>query len=152
MLENMLANYLPDRVMSSCFSRRTLLCAAGAPLLLKGGAGRHADLPDPSFDFRTFFVAWGDTTEPEFYRFLDEVKPEIVQVGFYGPMFHGYADNPASTGYMMRLAVPGQHEALASQRKVNDEIHRRGLKVVAHFQIINIIQKGGGKENNFAEF
>lgn len=115
-------------------------------------AGRHPDLPDPSFDFRTFFVAWGDTTKSEFYRFLDEVKPEIVQVGFYGPMFHGYADNPASTGYMMRLAVSGQHEALASQRKVNDEIHRRGLKVVAHFQIVNVIQKGGGMENNFAEF
>jgi hypothetical protein len=35
---------------------------------------------------------------------------------------------------------------------MNDEIHRRGLKVMAHFQIINVIQKGGGRENNFAEF
>ena len=84
--------------------RGAVLGAASAPLLLQGEAGRHPDLPDPSFDFRTFLVAWGDTTQPEFYRFLDEVKPEIVQVGFYGPMFHGYADNPASTGYMMRLA------------------------------------------------
>jgi hypothetical protein len=113
---------------------------------------RHGDLPDPEFDVRTFFMSWGNTTTPEFYRFLDDVKPELVLAGFYGPMFHGYADNPASTGYMMRLPVPGQREALAAQRKVNDEIHRRGLKVMAHFQIINVIQKGGGRDNNFAGF
>ncbi len=133
-------------------SRREFLTTASGPLILKGGAGRHPDLPDPNFDIRTFFVSWGNTTKPEFYRFLDEVKPELVQAGFYGPMLHGYADNPSSTGYMMQLPVPGQREVLAAQRQVNDEIHRRGLKVVAHFQMINVIQKGGGKENNFAEF
>ncbi|MBL8295890.1 MAG: hypothetical protein JNN08_28865 [Bryobacterales bacterium] len=131
-------------------SRREWLVGAGAPFLLQ--AVRHGDLPDPSFDVRTFFMSWGNTTTPEFYRFLDDVKPELVLAGFYGPMFHGYADNPASTGYMMRLPVSGQREALAAQRKVNDEIHRRDLKVMAHFQIINVIQKGGGRENNFAEF
>lgn len=132
-------------------TRRTLLAAA-APQALWSAPRTHPDLPRGDFDIRTFFVAWGDTTKPQFYRFLDEVKPELVQVGFYGPMFHGYADNPASTGYMMRLPVPGQREALAAQREVNDQIHRRGLKVIAHFQMINVIQKGGGKENNFAEF
>ncbi|MCC6860699.1 MAG: hypothetical protein IT158_19180 [Bryobacterales bacterium] len=136
----------------TAISRRGFLCASGAPLLLKGAPGRHPDLPDADFDFRTFFVTWGDTTTPAFYRFLEEVRPEMVQAGFYGPLFHGYADNPASTGYMMRLPVAGQREALAAQRRVNDEIHRRGLKVAAHFQIINVIQKGGGRENNFAEF
>ncbi|MBK9167164.1 MAG: hypothetical protein IPM24_06830 [Bryobacterales bacterium] len=127
-------------------SRRSILTAAGAPLLLRGAS------PSDGRRFRTFFMSWGNTTQPEFYRFLDEVRPEVVQAGFYGPMFHGYADNPASTGYMMRLPVSGQREALAAQRKVNEEIHRRGLKVVAHFQMINVIQKGGGHENNFAEF
>jgi hypothetical protein len=87
-------------------SRRELLVRAGAPFLLQ--AVRHGDLPDPEFDVRTFFMSWGNTTTPEFYRFLDDVKPELVLAGFYGPMFHGYADNPASTGYMMRLPVPGQ--------------------------------------------
>lgn len=131
-------------------SRRELLVGAGTPFLLPGVV--HRDLPDPGFDVRTFFVSWGNTTTPEFYRFLEEVKPELVLAGFYGPMFHGYADNPASTGYMMRLPVAGQREALAAQRKVNDEIHRRGLKVMAHFQIINVIEKGGGRDDNFAEF
>ncbi|MCC6585464.1 MAG: hypothetical protein IT168_01985 [Bryobacterales bacterium] len=132
-------------------SRRQLLAATSSPLVLKA-AGTHADLPDPNFDLRTFFVSWGDTTKPQFTRFLDEVKPDLVLAGFYGPMFHGYADNPASTGYMMRLPVPGQREALAAQREVNNQIHARGLKVMAHFQMINVIQKGGGREDNFAEF
>lgn len=138
--------------MKLTFTRRSLLGAAVLPVSGRAAAGRHPDLPDPGFDFRTFFVSWGDTTTAEFRRFLDDVRPELVQACFYGPMFHGYADNPASTGYMMRLPVPGQRAALAAQRQVIQDVHRRGLKVVAHFQIINVIQKGGGRANNFAEF
>jgi len=102
-------------------------------------SGRFPDLPDPDFHFNTFLVSWGGTTSPEFRSFIEAARPEIVQVGFYGPLFHGYADNPKSTGYPMQLPVAGQREALEAQRKVNEQIHKLGLKVVAHFQMVNVI-------------
>src|SRR5262245_41350681 len=40
--------------------------------------------------FRTFYVTWGATEKPDFARYLEEVRPDIVQAGWYGPMFHGY--------------------------------------------------------------
>ena len=96
-------------------------------LIAAGKSGRHPDLPKPDFHFNTFLVSWGGTTSPEFGKFLDAARPEIVQVGFYGPLFHGFADQPKSTGYPMQLPVSGQREALAAQRKVNEQVHALGL-------------------------
>ncbi len=93
--------------MKRALTGRGLLGAAALPRAGRAAAGRHPDLPDPSFDFRAFFVSWGDTTTAEFRRFLDDVRPAWVQAWFYGPVFRGYADNPASTGYLMRLPVSG---------------------------------------------
>lgn len=112
---------------------------------------RHADLPDPDFDFHTFVCTWGHTTTPEFDRFLDAAKPEIVQVGFYGPLFHGYADSEKATGYPMRLPVRGQREALKVQTEVNRSIHAKGLKVVGHFQMVNVIAQTN-EWNYFLDF
>ena len=113
--------------------------------------GPHPDLPNPQFSFNTFLVSWGGTTTPEFGKFLTAVKPAIVQVGFYGPMFHGYADNPKSTGYPMQLPVSGQREALVAQTEVNAQIHKHGLKVIGHFQMVNVIADLK-KRNNFFVF
>jgi len=97
------------------------------------------DLPNPGFNFKTFFCTWGGTTDKAFADFLASARPEIVQIGFYGPMFHGYADNPESTGYPMQLPVAGQIEAIAVQRKINHLVHNYGLKVIGHFQMVNVI-------------
>ena len=111
----------------------------------------HPDLPDPGFGFRSFYVTWGGTTNAVFERFLREARPEIVQCGFYGPLFHGYADDPKSVGYPMQLPVAGQREALAVQREVNRTIHRLGLKVVGHFQTVNVIADPA-RTNGFFDF
>lgn len=111
----------------------------------------HMDLPDPEFGFRSFYVTWGGTTNAVFARFLREVRPEIVQCGFYGPMFHGYADDPKSMGYPMQLPVSGQREALAVQSEDNRTIHKLGLKVVGHFQTVNVIADPA-RTNGFFDF
>ncbi len=107
------------------------------------------DLPQPGFGFKTFFCTWGGTDSPEFKKFLTVARPEVVQVGFYGPMFHGYADNPLSTGYPMQIPVSGQHRALAVQRRINDMIHSLGLKVIGHFQMVNVIINDTHKDDFF---
>ena len=119
--------------------------------LASAAVAAHPDLPDPEFGFRSFCVAWGGTTNAVFERFLREARPEIVQCGFYGPMFHGYADDPRSTGYPMQLPVSGQRAALAVQREVNRKIRKLGLKVVGHFQTVNAIADPG-RTNGFLAF
>ncbi len=100
---------------------------------------RWPDLPGGGDPFRTFLVTWTDNGSPEMIEFLRDAKPEIVQVGFYGPMFHSYAYHAKSTGYPMQLPVAGEREALARQAEINREIHDLGLRVIGHFQMCNVI-------------
>ncbi len=83
--------------------------------------------------------------------YLREARPGIVQIGNYGAMFHGYADDKRSTGWPMQLPVAGQREALAFQRDLNDKVHKLGLNVVGHFRLIKVM--GNWKEQTgFVEF
>ena len=51
--------------------------------------------------------------------YLEEARPQIVQIGNYGAMFHGYAGNPKFTGWPMPLPVSGEKAALAYQNELN---------------------------------
>lgn len=136
------------RVLVACVIAAAVAARPGAAMASSGG---HRDLPDPDFSFRSFYVTWGGTTNAEFEAFLKAARPRVVQAGFYGPMFHGYADDPASTGYPMQLPVAGQREALAVQRRVNERVHRLGAKVVGHFQMVNVIADPA-RTNGFLAF
>ena len=110
-----------------------------------------ADLPDEDFHLSRFFVSWGGTATEPFFNFVREAKPQIVQAGFYGPMFHGYADDPRSTGYPMQLPIAGQQAALSSQVETNRKLHELGVKVVGHFQMVNVIADAE-KQDGFLDF
>jgi len=71
--------------------------------------------------------------------YLATARPEIVQIGNYGAMFHGYADHPRSTKTPMMLPVVGERQALAFQKELNDKVHALGLKVVGHFRLIKVM-------------
>lgn len=101
--------------------------------------GQHEDLPDPDFDFKTFFVTRPGLTDPTFDAYLKEAQPEIVQVGYYGPMLHGYGDSKGATGYPMNLPASGVDNLLDIFGDVNSRIHEQGLKAVGHFQTGKVI-------------
>ncbi len=88
--------------------------------------------------FRTFFVTRSLAHE-RLLPFLESARPEIVQIGNYGAMFHGYADNPRSTRTPMMLPVVGERKALQFQRQLNDRVHALGLKVVGHFRLVKVM-------------
>jgi len=111
--------------------------------------GPWDDLPNGGLPFRTFFVTWTKNGTPEMFDYLKRAKPEVVQVGFYGPMFHGYAHHPKSTGYPMQLPVHGERATLARQREINRQIHQLlpDAKVIGHFQMCNVV---GNTDEPFA--
>ncbi len=73
--------------------------------------------------------------EPEFVDFLAEARPQVVQMGFYGPQMYGLAETEAGGGYPMRLPVQGIREVLDWQKDFNRKVHELGGKVLGHFSM-----------------
>ena len=95
--------------------------------------------------FRTFFVTRSLAHE-RLMEYLESARPEIVQIGNYGAMFHGFADDPRATKSPMMLPVVGERAALDFQKKLNKRLHGLGLKVVGHFRLIKVM--GDWKEQS----
>jgi len=90
--------------------------------------------------FRTFYVTWGATEKPEFTRYLEEVRPDIVQAGWYGPMFHGFVGLKQSTGYPMQLPVSGLSACWEQWKEMHGKVRANGGRSVAHFTVTNVIR------------
>lgn len=99
----------------------------------------HDDLPEPGFSFHTFFVTRPGLTDPAFEKYLEDAKPQIVQVGFHGPMLHSHGITKGATGYPMNLPAQGVDQLLAIYRDVHAKAHARGLRVVGHFPLSKVI-------------
>lgn len=106
--------------------------ASGADKVLEPPAENSGQRP------RTFFVTRSLGHEL-LMPYLEEARPEIVQIGNYGAMFHGYADNPKSMKTPMMLPVFGERAALAFQKELNKSVHSLGLKVVGHFRLTKVM-------------
>lgn len=99
--------------------------------------GDSSENPNES-SFRTLFVTRSLTHE-NLVPYLKTARPETVQVGNYGAMFHGYADNPKSMKTPMMLPVSGERAALEFQRQLNASVHDLGLRVVGHFRLVKVM-------------
>jgi len=106
--------------------------ASGADKALEHPAEKLEQRP------RTFFVTRSLGHE-RLLPYLEEARPEIVQFGNYGAMFHGYADDPKSTKTPMMLPVSGERAALAFQKELNERVHGLGLKIVGHFRLTKVM-------------
>ena len=70
--------------------------------------------------------------------FIDEVQPQLVQVGFYGCDFWSFAHVPESVeGKCKELPGRWKSEGLRAQwfENLNKELHKRGIIVVGHFDV-----------------
>ncbi len=73
--------------------------------------------------------------QPEFIDFLAEIRPQVVQMGFYGPQLYALAETDKGGGYPMSLPVRGIREALDWQKEFNRKVHDMGGKVLGHFSM-----------------
>ena len=88
--------------------------------------------------FRTFFVTRSLAHE-RLIEYLETARPEVVQIGNYGAMFHGFADNPKATKSPMMLPVVGERAALDFQKKLNQKTQALGAEVVGHFRLVKVM-------------
>lgn len=126
-----------------------LLLVGSAPILAVAQPQRP-QRPHDDFRYRTFFVTRSLSHE-RLLPFLKEARPDLVQIGNYGAMFHGYADNPKSTGWPMQLPVSGEIAALKFQRDLNAKVHGLGLSVVGHFRLVKVMGHWG-EQTGFVEY
>src|SRR4026208_1081313 len=50
-------------------------------------------------EFTRMLAHWSGYASPEYLSFVDEAKPEVAQVGFYGAHFWSLVDTPFGGGY-----------------------------------------------------
>jgi hypothetical protein len=105
-------------------------------LALAGPAGADEKAP---LRFNRLVAHWVDYGRPEYLAFIDEARPEVVQVGFYGAHFYSLAHTPHGGGYPGHFPVRGLKEFGDWQAKLNAELHRRGARVVGHFNVTFLV-------------
>jgi hypothetical protein len=86
-------------------------------------------------EFTRMIAHWSDYGDPGYLSFVDDAKPEVAQVGFYGAHFWSLADTPHGGGYPMNLPVRGRRECGDWFARLNAELHERGVKVVGHLNV-----------------
>jgi hypothetical protein len=86
-------------------------------------------------EFTRMVAHWDAYSDPAYLAFIEEAKPELVQVGFYGAHFWSLADTPYGKGYPAHLPVQGHRECAEWFARLNAELHHRGAKVVGHMNV-----------------
>jgi hypothetical protein len=89
----------------------------------------------PRVEFTRMIAHWSGYADPGYLAFVDDAKPEIAQVGFYGAHFWSLAGTSSYGGYPSHLPVRGHLECGEWFERLNSELHRRGVKVVGHINV-----------------
>src|SRR5216117_1043419 len=86
-------------------------------------------------EFTRMVAHWSDYSDPGYLPFIEEAKPEVVQVGFYGAHFWSLADTPFGGGYPAHLPARGHRQCAEWFSQLNADLHRRGAKVIGHLNV-----------------
>lgn len=108
---------------------------AGGVLVLAVCLGASELRAQDRLEFTRMVAHWADYADPGYLSFIEDAKPEIVQVGFYGAHFWGLVDTPFGSGYPAHFPVRGHRECAAWFRRLNGELHSRGARVIGHLNL-----------------
>jgi hypothetical protein len=105
-----------------------------AGVILIAAGFLHAE-PPRRLEFTRMIAHLAGYGEPGYLKFIDDTKPEIAQVGWYGAHFYSLAHTPHGKGYPANFPVQGLRECGDWFTDLNRELHKRGVKVVGHFNV-----------------
>jgi dienelactone hydrolase len=100
----------------------------------------------PRVEFTRMIAHWAEYGDADYLKFVEDAKPEICQIGFYGGHFYSLAHTPQFNGYPAHFPVQGLNECGKWFTERNAEIHKRGSKVVGHFNIEFLVGEPESKD------
>lgn len=100
----------------------------------------------PPLEFTRMIAHWADYADPDYLPFVEEARPELVQVGFYGAHFWSLANTAHGSGYPAHFPVQGHRECAAWFARLNRELHARNAKVIGHLNVKFLVGDPSGPE------
>ncbi|MCS6852266.1 MAG: hypothetical protein NZ700_13970 [Gemmataceae bacterium] len=100
----------------------------------------------PRLEFTRLIAHWDQYADPAYLTFVEEARPEIVQVGFYGAHFWSLAHTPQYKGYPAHFPVQGLDECGAWFAELNRQLRQRGARVVGHFNVTFLVGDPDGPQ------
>lgn len=89
----------------------------------------------PRPEFTRLVAHWAEYADPDYLSFIEEARPDVAQIGFYGGHFWSLAHTPQYKGYPAHFPVQGLNECGSWFQERNAELHKRKVKVVGHFNV-----------------
>ncbi len=95
-------------------------------------------------EFTRLIAHWAEYGDDDYLRFVEEARPEVCQIGFYGGHFYSLAHTPQYKGYPAHFPVQGLAECGRWFAERNAALHQRGAKVVGHFNVTFLVGEPDG--------
>jgi hypothetical protein len=93
----------------------------------------------PRVEFTRLIAHWAEYGDDDYLRFVEEARPEVCQIGFYGGHFYSLAHTPQYKGYPGHFPLHGLAECGKWFEERNQALHRLGTKVVGHFNVTFLV-------------
>ncbi len=107
--------------------------SADRPLLAQKTAQPAGANPVDPPRFLTMIGNWSGAENIEFLDYVDQINPEALQAGFFGPNVYSLIETDNFKNSFGQPAVKGTRPALAAWRKIIAEAHRRKRKFIGQF-------------------
>jgi hypothetical protein len=117
-------------------------------LLLALPTGAETKEEHKGLEFTRMLAHWANYAEPGYLAFIDETKPDLVQLGFYGAHFWGLAHTPQYKGYPAHLPIRGLDECGKWFERRNAELAKRKVRVIGHLNVEFLVGDPDGPEGS----
>ena len=126
--------------------RAALFAGMVLAMLVRGSLLAAADKPPQRAEFTRLVAHWAEYADDDYLTFVEDAKPDVCQIGFYGGHFYSLAHTKEYKGYPAHFPVQGLNECGLWFEKRNDAVHKRGAKVVGHFNVTFLVGEPAGKD------
>jgi len=131
---------------------RAIFFAATVLALLVTGTLPGADPKPQRAEFTRLIAHWDGYGDDDYLAFVEDAKPDVCQIGFYGGHFYSLAHTPQYAGYPAHFPVRGLDKCGKWFEDRNAAIHKRGAKVVGHFNVTFLVGEPEGKDGPMGFF